>query len=335
MSRCARRRERGRRLSQPGPSQSHRQIPVIVLAGFLGSGKTTLLNHLLHRSGGSRIGAIVNDFGAIEIDAMTVAGALGGLHGVAGQRLSVLRCRRERTRCLPGSTHSTLRPDRRHRHRGQWARRAAGTRPDAARQRESPGRVRRAGRGRRRRRVRRHAGEAPRDRPASGPRRSRRRSTRSSGSRTAASGSWGPSASWSTVPLSSPPTTGASTPSCSSTAGRTRSASGSCPSTTCTITEVTVMGSRTVLRTARETTPGICTPPTTVSPSAPRPPLHPRRLMDFLDSRPEGLYRIKGYVDFGRARPGQPVRRARRRAVPAVLSRALGRRRGARSPSSS
>ncbi|WP_435208592.1 CobW family GTP-binding protein [Streptomyces sp. bgisy034] len=57
----------------PGPQQ----IPVVVLAGFLGSGKTTLLNHLLHRSGGTRVGAIVNDFGAIEIDAMAVAGALG------------------------------------------------------------------------------------------------------------------------------------------------------------------------------------------------------------------------------------------------------------------
>ncbi|MEU4108108.1 GTP-binding protein [Streptomyces sp. NPDC027717] len=53
------------------------QVPVVVLAGFLGSGKTTLLNHLLHRSGGSRIGAVVNDFGSIEIDAMAVAGALG------------------------------------------------------------------------------------------------------------------------------------------------------------------------------------------------------------------------------------------------------------------
>ncbi|GGM09296.1 cobalamin biosynthesis protein CobW [Streptomyces fumigatiscleroticus] len=56
---------------------SKQQIPVVVLAGFLGSGKTTLLNHLLHRSGGSRIGALVNDFGAVEIDAMAVAGALG------------------------------------------------------------------------------------------------------------------------------------------------------------------------------------------------------------------------------------------------------------------
>ncbi|MEU2916004.1 CobW family GTP-binding protein [Streptomyces massasporeus] len=62
-------------MSQPKPKPQ--QIPVVVLAGFLGSGKTTLLNHLLHRSGGSRIGALVNDFGAIEIDAMAVAGALG------------------------------------------------------------------------------------------------------------------------------------------------------------------------------------------------------------------------------------------------------------------
>ncbi|MYR40880.1 GTP-binding protein [Streptomyces sp. SID5910] len=60
-----------------GQRPTARQIPVVVLAGFLGSGKTTLLNHLLHRSGGSRIGALVNDFGSIEIDAMAVAGALG------------------------------------------------------------------------------------------------------------------------------------------------------------------------------------------------------------------------------------------------------------------
>ncbi|MGK5546487.1 CobW family GTP-binding protein [Streptomyces sp. URMC 127] len=56
-----------------------RQIPVIVLAGFLGSGKTTLLNHLLGRSGGTRIGAVVNDFGSIEIDAMSVAGQVDSM----------------------------------------------------------------------------------------------------------------------------------------------------------------------------------------------------------------------------------------------------------------
>ncbi|MGW1817738.1 CobW family GTP-binding protein [Streptomyces sp. NPDC002125] len=53
------------------------QIPVVVLAGFLGSGKTTLLNHLLRNRAGNRVGVIVNDFGSIEIDAMTVAGQVG------------------------------------------------------------------------------------------------------------------------------------------------------------------------------------------------------------------------------------------------------------------
>ncbi|MFF5444281.1 CobW family GTP-binding protein [Streptomyces sp. NPDC012888] len=52
-------------------------IPVVVLAGFLGSGKTTLLNHLLRTSRGTRIGVVVNDFGSIEIDAMKVAGQVG------------------------------------------------------------------------------------------------------------------------------------------------------------------------------------------------------------------------------------------------------------------
>ncbi|MER6306151.1 GTP-binding protein [Streptomyces sp. NPDC001657] len=55
------------------------QIPVVVLAGFLGSGKTTLLNHLLRAGDGTRIGAIVNDFGSIEIDAMTVAGQVDSM----------------------------------------------------------------------------------------------------------------------------------------------------------------------------------------------------------------------------------------------------------------
>ncbi|MGP4000763.1 CobW family GTP-binding protein [Streptomyces sp. 8N706] len=56
-----------------------KQIPVIVLAGFLGSGKTTVLNHLLRNSRGSRIGAVVNDFGSIGIDAMTVAGQVDAM----------------------------------------------------------------------------------------------------------------------------------------------------------------------------------------------------------------------------------------------------------------
>ncbi|MQA12298.1 MAG: GTP-binding protein [Pseudonocardiaceae bacterium] len=52
----------------------NRRIPVLIVAGFLGSGKTTLLNHLLTNNAGARIGVLVNDFGSINIDAMAVAG---------------------------------------------------------------------------------------------------------------------------------------------------------------------------------------------------------------------------------------------------------------------
>ncbi|WP_328886640.1 CobW family GTP-binding protein [Streptomyces sp. NBC_00316] len=61
----------------PSSPPRRQRIPVIVLAGFLGSGKTTLLNHLLRHRAGNRIGVIVNDFGSIEIDAMTVSGQVG------------------------------------------------------------------------------------------------------------------------------------------------------------------------------------------------------------------------------------------------------------------
>lgn len=56
-----------------------RQIPVVVVAGFLGSGKTTLLNHLLRNTRGARIGVIVNDFGSVNIDSMMVAGQVDSM----------------------------------------------------------------------------------------------------------------------------------------------------------------------------------------------------------------------------------------------------------------
>ena len=48
-------------------------IEYTVIGGYLGAGKTTLLNHLLHNSEGRRFALLINDFGAINIDAQLIA----------------------------------------------------------------------------------------------------------------------------------------------------------------------------------------------------------------------------------------------------------------------
>ncbi|PXY27177.1 CobW family GTP-binding protein [Prauserella muralis] len=55
------------------------RVPVVVVAGFLGSGKTTLLNHLLSNTRGCRIGVVVNDFGSVNVDALSVAGQVDSM----------------------------------------------------------------------------------------------------------------------------------------------------------------------------------------------------------------------------------------------------------------
>lgn len=53
------------------------EIPLTVIGGYLGAGKTTLLNRLLNDSGGRRLAVLVNDFGAINIDAGLVSSKSG------------------------------------------------------------------------------------------------------------------------------------------------------------------------------------------------------------------------------------------------------------------
>ena len=52
-------------------------LPLTILGGYLGAGKTTLINRLLSGDHGKRLTILVNDFGAINIDADLIADHAG------------------------------------------------------------------------------------------------------------------------------------------------------------------------------------------------------------------------------------------------------------------
>jgi len=65
------------------------RVPVVAVTGYLGAGKTTLLNHLL-RAPGARLGVVVNDFGAINVDAARVVGQVDEAVSISGGCLCCL-----------------------------------------------------------------------------------------------------------------------------------------------------------------------------------------------------------------------------------------------------
>ena len=66
-----------------------KQLPILLLTGYLGSGKTTLVNHILTNTQGIKFAVIVNDLGEVNIDANLIE--KGGVVGKKDDSLVALQ----------------------------------------------------------------------------------------------------------------------------------------------------------------------------------------------------------------------------------------------------
>lgn len=69
--------------------KNEKEIPVLLLTGYLGSGKTTLVNHILTNERGIKFAVIVNDIGEVNIDADLIQ--QGGIVGKKDDSLVALQ----------------------------------------------------------------------------------------------------------------------------------------------------------------------------------------------------------------------------------------------------
>lgn len=69
--------------------KNEKEIPVLLLTGYLGSGKTTLVNHILSNERGIKFAVIVNDIGEVNIDADLIQ--QGGIVGKKDDSLVALQ----------------------------------------------------------------------------------------------------------------------------------------------------------------------------------------------------------------------------------------------------
>mgnify|MGYP003284866094 FL=1 len=66
-----------------------KEVPVLLLTGYLGSGKTTLVNHILSNEKGIKFAVVVNDIGEVNIDAELIQ--RGGVVGQGDDSLVALQ----------------------------------------------------------------------------------------------------------------------------------------------------------------------------------------------------------------------------------------------------